>query len=111
MPAARGRKGAQDEAITPADARRLIAIKNETGRFPSEDLLRLLGCDQPVCTHGCPKPRKDNPNCLCGLTPAPGSFRKKGLWTKEPAALAQLGPDPNLWKRQVRGAPRAQWGV
>ncbi len=48
------------------------------------------------------KGRKDNPNCLCNLIPAPGSFRRKGLWQKDSSALLSLeGPDPADLQRKV----------
>jgi ubiquitin carboxyl-terminal hydrolase 48 len=90
------------EAVTPQVAQELLRQKAQHGAFTEQDLMRIMRLDQPACT-GCKSGnRKDNPNCLCGLVPPPGSFRKKGLWMKEPAALTQIGPDPNLYKRQVR---------
>lgn len=79
----------------------MLEHKARHGAFAPEALLRILRCNQPVCTAGCKPNRKDNPNCLCSLVPPPGSFRKKGLWTKEPAVITQLGHDPWLFKRQV----------
>jgi hypothetical protein len=47
--------------------------------------------------------KSGNPNCLCNLLPAPGGFRRQGLWAKEADVLGTLGPDPAETKRQVLG--------
>ena len=88
--------------MTAEEARELLQYRQQHGHFPEEALLRILRCNQPVCTAECKPSRKDNPNCLCSMVPPLGSFRKKGLWTKEPAVVAQLGVDPTSLKRQVR---------
>ena len=48
------------------------------------------------------KLRKDNTNCFCGLVPALDSYRKKGLWQKDPDGLSKLGADPTSNKREVK---------
>ena len=67
-------------------------------------LLDVLEAGTPcsgLYTKAC-KGRKDNPNCLCNLIPAPGSFRRKGLWQKDSSALLSLeGPDPADTQRKV----------
>ncbi len=45
--------------------------------------------------------RNSNPNCLCHLLPAPGSFRRQGLWAKEANVVGTLGPEPGTTKRAV----------
>ena len=64
-----------------------------------EQLLHVLQADKS-CDSAC-KGKKDNPNCLCGLIPAVGSVRRKGLWQKEPQGLQHLGANPADQKRQV----------
>ena len=64
-----------------------------------QQLLTILHANQ-ACDSSC-KGKRDNPNCLCGLVPAPGSFRRKGLWQKEPKGLQQIGADPAEVKKQV----------
>jgi hypothetical protein len=44
---------------------------------------------------------KQNPNCLHGIIPAPGSYKKKGLWQRNMDDLLDLGPDPNDALRTV----------
>ena len=65
------------------------------------DILQVLQAQQAPCEDGC-KGRKDNPNCLCGLVPAEGGYRKKGLWQKQPKRLADLGADPAAMRHQAR---------
>ncbi len=64
---------------------------------------RILLCVrlQPLYSKAC-KGRKDNPNCLCGLIPAPESHRKTGLWARESEAIASIGNDPSTSQREVR---------
>jgi len=64
-----------------------------------QQILRILQANRH-CDGAC-KSRKDNPNCLCGVVPAAGSFRRKGLWQKEPQGLMHLGANPSDQKRQV----------
>lgn len=71
----------------------------QAGQLDPADLATALRADAPGCepsdkpAASC-KGRKDNPNCLCGLVPAQGSFRRKGLWQKDPEAVAKLGIEP-----------------
>jgi hypothetical protein len=73
-------------------------------QLPHDTLLKVFRLGQTPCPPTCgtkgSKGSKDNPECFHGLMPAEGSFRKKGLWQKEPV-LGQLGHDPADDKRQV----------
>lgn len=77
----------------------------QAGQLDPADLATVFRVDAPGCAPAdkpgaaC-KGRKDNPNCLCGLAPAPGSFRRKGLWQKDPEVVAKLGIDPADSRRQ-----------
>lgn len=65
---------------------------------------QILRADAPPCAlydRKCAG-KADNPNCLCGLIPAPTGHRRQGLWQKDAAALAKLGPDPSADKREVQ---------
>lgn len=79
--------------------------KATTGSLDVTDCLRVLGCstlcDGDLYTSQC-KGKRDNPNCLHGLVPAPSAFRKKGLWQKNTEELLDLGSDPNTQRKQVR---------
>ena len=77
----------------------------QTGELSPADLATAFRADAPGCEpsdkpsaacRGC----KDNPNCLCGLVPPAGSFRRKGLWQKDPEAVAKLGIDPADSRRE-----------
>lgn len=72
---------------------------NSGQALSQQQLLHVLQADKP-CDGAC-KSRKDNPNCLCGLVPASGSVRRKGLWQKEPQGLMHLGANPADQHRQV----------
>lgn len=50
-----------------------------------------------------PQGKSGNPSCLCNLLPAPGGFRRQGLWAKQADVLGTLGRDPAETKRKVRG--------
>lgn len=52
------------------------------------------------------KCKKDSPLCLAGIIPAPGGFRKKGLWQKDSKALLAQGADPADQLREVRIEPQ-----
>ena len=47
------------------------------------------------------KCKKDNPFCLTNIIPAPGGYRKKGLWQRDSAALLTHGADPARLTREV----------
>lgn len=58
----------------------------------------------PILPLAAPSLQAKSPNCLCGLIPAPGGFRKApSLWAKEADVVAALGPDPALHERKVGG--------
>ena len=84
------------------DIREALSLKQDlnVGQAVSQQqILHILQADRH-CDGAC-KSRKDNPNCLCGVVPAAGSYRRKGLWQKEPQGLMQLGANPSDQKRQV----------
>lgn len=84
----------------------------QTGELSPADLAKAFRADAPGCEPS-DKPsaacrgRKDNPNCLCGLVPPAGSFRRKGLWQKDPEAVAKLGIDPADSRREDVSGPMA----
>ncbi|KAL0020878.1 hypothetical protein WJX77_005350 [Trebouxia sp. C0004] len=83
------------------DIREALSLKHDlnSGQAVSQQqILHILQADRH-CDGAC-KSRKDNPNCLCGVVPAAGSFRRKGLWQKEPQGLMHLGASPSDQKRQ-----------
>lgn len=85
-------------------AARLLEL-NFVHDLDKPQLLRLLNADQQPCDctgKPCKSACKTNPNCLCQLIPAEGSFRKKGLWQKDKELLKGLGEDPKLVARKVR---------
>ena len=84
------------------DVKEALSLKQDlnVGQVVSQQqILHILQADRH-CDGAC-KSRKDNPNCLCGVVPATGSFRRKGLWQKEPQGLMHLGANPSYQKRQV----------
>lgn len=84
------------------DIREALSLKQDlnVGQAVSQQqILHILQADRH-CDGAC-KSRKDNPSCLCGVVPAAGSFRRKGLWQKEPQGLMHLGANPSDQKRQV----------
>lgn len=93
-----------NDELTPSEALRLRDKLKAGGKTKLSELLRAIGaarpCSESIYDKNC-KGKKDNPNCFCGLIPAPGSVRKKGLWQKDPEALKQLGDDPAEEKRAV----------
>lgn len=66
--------------------------------------LQLNCANQPAPNSSRPvlQGKGGNPNCLCNLVPAPGGFRRQGLWTKAADVLGTLGPDPAANLREVR---------
>ena len=84
------------------DIREALSLKQDLNRGQAgsqQQILHILQADRH-CDGAC-KSRKDNPNCLCGVVPAAGSFRRKGLWQKEPQGLMHLGANPSDQKREV----------
>jgi len=84
----------------------LLSLLEAGGELSLPQALHLVQADGPPCPENvvCKPIRKDNPHCFCGLVPLPGHFKRKGLWLKEPSAVAQLGDDPALATRSVSGA-------
>ena len=81
----------------------LLRLIEANGDLPLDIKLQLLHCAQQApCPPDCKGGRKDRPACLCGLIPDEGHFRKAGLFSKTPAVLEGLGPDPRTQRREVR---------
>lgn len=100
---ARGQAWLKD--VDPAYAAQLCRVLDDNGTLPAEMVMKLVKADVPPCVPGsCKLNRRDNPSCFCCLAPAPGSFRKKGLWQKEAGLLGSLGTDPTGRARQVGGS-------
>lgn len=101
------KRGVRQMELGPQAAQELLQRIQRDGKLPEDELLQLLHGNEPACDLSglapCKSNKKDNPNCMCCLVPNVGSHRKKGLWTKEPAALSTLGRDPNEQRREVRG--------
>jgi ubiquitin carboxyl-terminal hydrolase 48 len=100
--AAKGRA----DAVDADEAREVLQTLECGAPPPPETLLKVFRLNMGPCSASCGKGgkgSKDNPCCFHGLLPAEGSFRKKGLWQKEPV-LGQLGFDPADDKRMVRHA-------
>lgn len=96
-----GRKGkAKNDEIEAAEAQEALS-RIDCQQSVSEELLQKVHKLQVFCPSACgTKGSKDNPLCFCGLIPQEGSFRKKGLWQKEPV-LGQIGRDPAEDRRKV----------
>lgn len=108
MPPGRKAKGKQGEGLDANEARLALQLLDLDEQLPWETLLKVFKLGQTPCPPACGtkgKGSKDNPECFHGLMPAEGSFRKKGLWQKEPI-LGQLGHDPADDKRQVSRTQR-----
>lgn len=87
----------EDLAVTEAVEYISLLERNQLG---DKEVLQLVGADKPCCEifdKSC-KGKKDNPNCLAGIVPLPGSFRKKGLWQKPESSLNSEA-DPEDFKR------------
>jgi ubiquitin carboxyl-terminal hydrolase 48 len=104
MPPGRKGKVKQSEGLDANEARLALQQLDRNEQLPHDTLLKVFKLGQTPCPPACgtkgSKGSKDNPECFHGLMPAEGSFRKKGLWQKEPV-LGQLGHDPADDKRQV----------
>ncbi|KAK9803279.1 hypothetical protein WJX72_005931 [[Myrmecia] bisecta] len=94
-----GNKRARTEQLSEDEVEELRKQLEQGQALDQPQILRYLKADQQCHISNC-KGKKDNPNCLCGLVPAVGSFRKKGLWRKQSVALGALGPDPSTTRRQ-----------
>ena len=96
---------ASDEDIAAASRRAIDGTLDDTGRL----LLFLSGAGGGSGLVRCGPTCKGNPrrpDCVCGLVPPEGSFRKKGLWRKDADALLEnLGRDPADLKRLARTHP------
>ena len=96
---------ASDEDIAAASRRAIDGTLDDTGRL----LLFLSGAGGGSGLVRCGSTCKGNPrrpDCVCGLVPPEGSFRKKGLWRKDADALLEnLGKDPADLKRLARTHP------
>ena len=96
---------ASDEDIAAASKRAIDGTLDDTGRL----LLFLSGAGGGSGLVRCGPSCKGNPrrpDCVCGLVPPEGSFRKKGLWRKDADALLEnLGRDPAELKRVIRTHP------
>ena len=96
----RSSKGAELDAEEALKLQQRISSGKEVS---TSEVLRVIGAGD-VCSNiydrNC-KCKKDSPNCLCGLLPIPGSFRRKGLWQKDVDAFLSLGTDPSLQQRKV----------
>ena len=106
-------KAKKSKAGAEYDLDEALSLKRsiESGQLSHQQLLQIVGAQHEPCelyNKSC-KGRKDSPNCLCGLIPNPGGFRRKGLWQKEPEAIASLGIDPAEYKREVFTACKMSW--
>ena len=106
-------KAKKSKAGAEYDIDEALSLKRsiESGQLSHQQLLQIVGAQHEPCelyNKSC-KGRKDSPNCLCGLIPNPGGFRRKGLWQKEPEAIASLGIDPAEYKREVLTACKMSW--
>ncbi|KAI3431674.1 hypothetical protein D9Q98_004721 [Chlorella vulgaris] len=101
-------KGKPDSGdLLGEEARSLKALIDTSGALTTVDVLRVLKADKPcegLYSKSC-KGKGGNPNCLCNLVPAPGGFRRQGLWTKAADVLGTLGPDPAANLREDRSKP------
>ena len=104
MPRKPNSKAKNREEIDAQEAEEIILIISAEQQVPSDVLARILQLNQAPCPPSCGlkghKGNKDNPRCVCALVPAAGSYRKKGLWQKEPP-LGELGHDPSEQRRLV----------
>ncbi len=99
-------KGGKNAALVPkelsaADARQLLQFVGSGHSLSDEQRLLLARLDHSPCAGQCGRNDKSNASCFSGLVPAEGSFKKKGLWKKQPDCLGKLGGNPEDAKRQV----------
>lgn len=96
------------EAVDANEAREVLQLLECGARPPLETLQKVFRLNMAPCSATCGKGSKgarDNPRCFHGLLPPENSFRKKGLWQKEPVQ-GQLGFDPAQDKRPVSAHTR-----
>ena len=84
----KGRDGGDLDLATAIQYREMMDQRG--GSLPLAVVLDLVMGEVQLCPASCKGKNKDNPNCLCGLIPAEGSWRKKGLWQKEETLVASL---------------------
>ncbi|KAF8072683.1 UBP26 [Scenedesmus sp. PABB004] len=105
--APKGKAKARGEELEAAEARALLEKLDAGEELPLRALAKVFRLGAP-CAPSCgtkgSKGAKDNPECFCALVPAEGSFRKKGLWQKEPV-LGALGADPANERRASPDTP------
>ncbi|KAK3283187.1 Ubiquitin carboxyl-terminal hydrolase 26 [Cymbomonas tetramitiformis] len=97
----RGRKTSRVENTSAIDVTQI---------FRREDITNEVRLAAYGIENSCAKPDactgiKSSPNCLHGLVPKQGSYRKKGLWTKHPESLRDLGEDPSTLLRESNSTP------
>ncbi|KAL4524346.1 hypothetical protein Ndes2437B_g05121 [Nannochloris sp. 'desiccata'] len=100
-PKKKSTKGNEAAIITGSQALQLKARLDAGGTLDDETLLKLLRADVPcegLYSKAC-KSKGQNPNCLCNIIPAPGAFRRAGLWAKNSDVTAGLGFDPSDRRR------------
>lgn len=84
---------------TEKDALALKTALQSTRGLTKAQALELLGVHQPsCCVPGKKELTKSSPTCLCGLIPADGQCRKKGLWAKP-----NEGQDPARKRKREAG--------
>ena len=74
--------------------------KLENGSLDPVQKMGIVKLDVTPCSNIC-KINTRHPDCLCGLVPAQGSWRKKGLWRKDSTLISSIGQDPALREREV----------
>lgn len=101
---AKAGKSSKAAGVVEADeAREVLQLLRCGAQPPVDTLHKVFRLNLGPCSAACGKGGKgtrDNPCCFHGLLPAENSFRKKGLWQKEPV-VGQLGHDPADDKRLV----------
>ena len=84
------------DAVAASD--QISALEN--GSLDPAHKLAIVQLDAPNCNGIC-KNTTRHPDCLCGLIPAPGSWKKKGLWRRD--LISSIGQDPTSREREVMG--------
>jgi hypothetical protein len=98
-------------ADMPAEDVQKVLQRLQSGQLTHDLILWLCGLHAPGCGGSCKSNTKSCPTCFCGLAPAPGTWKKKGLWRKEPELLTRLGPDPSSNERQLKQPPSTTQGT